>query len=97
MPKYSCGPGDPIDMLVEECAEVIMAVQKGRRFGFDGTKEWLDQDPSRKTPRNRLIQEIGDIIAVLKVIVDFGILGITTEEIDTAIECKQARLNELFG
>lgn len=93
MPKYSVPMGDPLDMLVEECAEVIQEMMKVRRFGMEGTREWAmaGNDP----PRKRLIQEIGDVMTVIDVLLAQGV--ITIEELTAARTKKSHRLTELFG
>lgn len=93
MPKYSVPMGDPLDMLVEECAEVIQEMMKVRRFGMEGTREWAvaGNDP----PRLRLIQEIGDVMTIIDVLLAKGFF--TVEELTEARAKKSKRLTELFG
>jgi NTP pyrophosphatase (non-canonical NTP hydrolase) len=50
-------------ILQEECAEVIQAVSKINRFGRD--TEW-----EGVTNKQHLAIEIGDLIAVIKILVD---------------------------
>lgn len=92
-PKYKCDMGDPLDMLVEECAEVIQEMMKVRRFGMDGTPEWAaaGNDP----PRLRLLQEIADLMVVIEILTARGIYTLT--ELDDARTKKRHRLLELFG
>ena len=48
-------------MLAEECAEVMQAVTKILRYGYE------DVTPEGKTSRQRLAEEIEDIHAVLAI------------------------------
>lgn len=52
-------------ILQEECAEVIQATSKCFRFGLDGQY----QDCSNRT---RLEQEIGDVLAMIDLLVSHG-------------------------
>ena len=49
-----------LDILQEECAEVIQAISKCRRFGMDA--EYLK---GAGTQRDQLVQELGDIALLL--------------------------------
>ena len=52
-----------MDILQEECAEVIQAVSKVRRFGIDNAK------PNTKyTNREHLEEEIGDLLAMVDIL-----------------------------
>lgn len=51
-----------LDLLQEECAEVIQAVSKCRRFGMD------DQYKGGKTHREELVQEIGDVALLIELL-----------------------------
>jgi len=61
-----------LNILQEECAEVIQMVSKCRRFGMD---ERHLKDGG--TNRERLTEEIGDVICMLKLAQDFGIVDVT--------------------
>lgn len=74
-------------VLQEECAEVIQAVSKINRFGMHG--EWQGV-----TNRQALITEIGDVLAIVNVLLEETDINISMEEIDVAIENK---LNKLKG
>lgn len=92
MPKYTCGMGDPLDMLAEECAEVIQAYMKHRRF--------VNTDAYRnpftgETPLERMRQEVGDVLACIELLIDFGVF--TRAELHIARRKKYERLEELFG
>lgn len=90
MPKYKCGPGDPLSTLMEECAEVIQAGCKIKRF-----YEHVEGMKNPETRRQDLIQEIGDVFVSIDRCVDEGLF--TYQELDVASERKLARLKELFG
>lgn len=59
-PKYDCEMGDPLDMLAEECAEVIQAIMKARRFGMDGAPGYTGIKP-----RDEIVKELGDVLACI--------------------------------
>jgi NTP pyrophosphatase (non-canonical NTP hydrolase) len=61
-----------LNILQEECAEVIQMVSKCRRFGMDQTHL-----KDGGTNRERLTEEIGDVICMLKLAQDFGIVDVT--------------------
>lgn len=52
-----------LDILQEECAEVIQAVSKVRRFGIDNTKPNTEH-----TNREHLEEEIGDLLAMVDIL-----------------------------
>ena len=56
-------------ILQEECAEVTQAISKCLRFGIDNYK------PGKpKTNREHLAEEIGDLIAMIELCYDTGIV-----------------------
>lgn len=52
-----------MDILQEECAEVIQAVSKIRRFGMDNSKPGIDY-----TNRAHLEEELGDVLAMIDIL-----------------------------
>ena len=52
-----------MDILQEECAEVIQAVSKIRRFGIDNEKPGLG-----KNNREHLEEEVGDMLAMIDIL-----------------------------
>lgn len=52
-----------MDILQEECAEVIQAVSKIRRFGMDNAKHGTGQ-----TNREHLEEEVGDMLAMIDIL-----------------------------
>lgn len=58
-----------LQILQEECAEVIQAVSKVQRFGF------LAQHPERtKTNKQELEEELGDLLAMIQILTDQNFL-----------------------
>lgn len=61
---------EAMDILQEECAEVIQAVSKISRFGIDNFK------PGKpKTNREHLEEELGDMLAMIDILVEKGIVS----------------------
>jgi NTP pyrophosphatase (non-canonical NTP hydrolase) len=52
-----------MDITQEECAEVIQAISKIRRFGVDNTKPGTDY-----TNRAHLEEELGDVLAMIDIL-----------------------------
>lgn len=52
-----------MDILQEECAEVVQAVSKIRRFGIDNAKPGTEY-----TNREHLEEEIGDLLAMVDIL-----------------------------
>jgi NTP pyrophosphatase (non-canonical NTP hydrolase) len=58
-----------MNILSEECAEVIQAISKCHRFGLDNYK------PGKpKTNREHLEEEIGDLLAMVDILLDMGVV-----------------------
>lgn len=75
-------------VLQEECAEVIQAVSKINRFGMHG--EWQGT-----TNKQALVTEIGDVLAIIYVLMEETDINITEEDIEIAVEAKLKKL-EVF-
>lgn len=74
-----------MDILQEECAEVIQAVSKIRRFGMDNAK------PGKpKTNREHLEEELGDLYAMIDILQELDIVSWTN--IEKAAEAKREKL-----
>ena len=74
-----------MDILQEECAEVIQAVSKIRRFGMDNVK------PGKpKTNREHLEEELGDLYAMIDILQELDIVSWTN--IERAAEAKREKL-----
>lgn len=52
-----------MDILQEECAEVIQAVSKIRRFGMDNSKHGTGQ-----TNKEHMEEELGDMLAMIDIL-----------------------------
>ena len=52
-----------LDILQEECAEVIQAISKCRRFGMENT-----YSKGTGTQREHLIQELGDVTLLVELL-----------------------------
>jgi hypothetical protein len=76
-----------LDILQEECAEVIVAVSKISRFGLDNIK------PGKpKTNREHLAEELGDLQAMIDLCIEFNLVG--SEQISIAADNKIAKLKQ---
>lgn len=75
-------------VLTEECAEVIQAVSKINRFGMHG--EWQGV-----TNKQSLVTEIGDVLAIIKVLMEDTDINITEDDLEVAIKAKLKKL-EIF-
>jgi NTP pyrophosphatase (non-canonical NTP hydrolase) len=75
-------------VLQEECAEVIQAVSKINRFGMNG--EWQGV-----TNKQSLVTEIGDVLAIIKVLMEETDINITEDDLEVAIRAKLKKL-EIF-
>jgi NTP pyrophosphatase (non-canonical NTP hydrolase) len=74
-----------MDILQEECAEVIQAVSKINRFGIDNLK------PGKpKTNREHLEEELGDMLAMIDILIVKGIVSSNNLEI-----AKLAKIEKL--
>jgi len=74
-----------MDILQEECAEVIQAVSKINRFGADNVK------PGKpKTNREHLEEELGDVLAMIDIMMELGVVSWSNLEI-----AKKAKIEKL--
>ena len=74
-----------MDILQEECAEVIQAVSKISRFGLDNIK------PGKpKTNREHLEEELGDLMAMIDILQEMDIVSYAN--IEKASEAKIEKL-----
>jgi NTP pyrophosphatase (non-canonical NTP hydrolase) len=78
---------EAMDILQEECAEVIQAVSKCRRFGLDNVKPGKD-----RTNLQCLEEEIGDLFAMVDILVEQCILS--KECIEAANQAKKEKLKK---
>lgn len=68
-------------ILQEECAEVIQAISKCRRFGLDN--EYVK---GTGTQRENLTQEIGDVVLLIELLLAYNVF--------TEAELHQAKINK---
>jgi len=74
-----------MNILSEECAEVIQAVSKCHRFGLDNLK------PGKpKTNCEHLEEELGDLLAMVDILLNIGIVSAETLE-----SAKLAKIEKL--
>jgi len=62
MKTYSNKVDEILDILQEECAEVIVAISKIRRFGMDNSYK------DGGTQREHLTQELGDVTLLIELL-----------------------------
>lgn len=58
-----------LDLLQEECAEVIVAISKIRRFGMENSYK------DGGTQREHLVQEIGDVTLLIELLKSYQIFN----------------------
>jgi NTP pyrophosphatase (non-canonical NTP hydrolase) len=76
-----------MDILQEECAEVIQAISKISRFGLDNFK------PGKpKTNREHLEEELGDLYAMIEILQEMDIVSWT--KIEKAADAKREKLKK---
>ena len=75
-------------ILQEECAEVIVEVSKCFRFGPDQMMEGMNV-----TNMERLQKEIGDLQAMIELLVDNKV-GVTTQGLKEAKKAKFQKLKQ---
>ena len=73
-----------LDILQEECGEVIVAVSKIRRFGIDNSYK------DGGTQREHLIQELGDVTLLIELLKAHRVY--TDQELHTAQVRKSQKL-----
>jgi NTP pyrophosphatase (non-canonical NTP hydrolase) len=75
-----------MDILQEECAEVIQAVSKISRFGIDNFK------PGKaKTNREHLEEELGDMIAMICILEKMGVVNQDALELATKAKIEKLK------
>jgi NTP pyrophosphatase (non-canonical NTP hydrolase) len=74
-----------LNILTEECAEVIQAISKTQRFGMDNTNPF-----STETNREHLEQEIGDLLTMIDLLF---VKGIINEE--NVLKAQQRKIEKL--
>jgi len=74
-----------LGLLTEECAEVIQAISKIYRFGLDN--QW-----NGVTNKESLIVEIGDVLAMIDILLTETDINIDIDDLYKAIENKKEKL-----
>lgn len=76
-----------MNILSEECAEVIQAISKCHRFGLDNVK------PGKpKTNRDHLEEEIGDLLAMIVILESLGV--VTEAGLEASTKAKFEKLKK---
>lgn len=76
---------EALDILQEECGEVIVEVSKCRRFGLNSLhyKTGIKHSTMLET-------EVADVLALVDILIDQGVLDLNT--LDIAKEAKKEKL-----
>jgi NTP pyrophosphatase (non-canonical NTP hydrolase) len=78
---------ETLDILQEECAEVIVEVSKCRRFGSDSVHY------KTGIKHNRMLEmEIGDVLAMVDILLEQGVLD--QKRLDDAKQNKKLKLKQ---
>lgn len=75
-----------LDILQEECAEVIVAISKIRRFGIDNSYK------EGGTQREHLVQELGDVTLLIELLQSYQVFH--PRELKEAQDRKAQKLNK---
>jgi NTP pyrophosphatase (non-canonical NTP hydrolase) len=78
---------EALGILQEECAEVIVEVSKCRRFGINSL-HYVKNIPHR----DMLEQEVGDVLAMVDILVEQNILD--RKKLEHAILAKKEKLKQ---
>ena len=76
-----------LDILQEECAEVVQAISKCRRFGMENV--YLKGDG---TQREQLVQELGDVTRLIELLQAHNVY--TEQELINAQHRKAVKLTK---
>jgi NTP pyrophosphatase (non-canonical NTP hydrolase) len=75
-----------MDITQEECAEVIQAISKISRFGIDNLK------PGKpKTNREHLEEELGDMLAMVDIMLEKGVVTLNNLNIAKAAKIEKLK------
>ncbi len=75
-----------LDILQEECGELIVAISKVKRFGIDNTYK------EGGTQRAHLTQEAGDVLRMIQLLTAHGV--ISAAEVEDASTRKAEKLKQ---
>lgn len=78
---------EALGILQEECAETVVVASKIRRFGLD-----TEYVRGAGTKRTALTQELGDILAMIGILVKQGVVD--QEELEIATKLKIEKLKK---
>jgi NTP pyrophosphatase (non-canonical NTP hydrolase) len=73
-----------LDILQEECGELVVSASKVRRFGIDNSYK------DGGTQREHLTQEAGDVMLMIQLLVEHGVF--TEQELEEAMGKKREKL-----
>jgi NTP pyrophosphatase (non-canonical NTP hydrolase) len=74
-----------MNILSEECAEVIQAISKCHRFGLDNYK------PGKpKTNKEHLEEELGDLLAMIDILIEMKVV-----QTENLVLAKVAKIEKL--
>jgi NTP pyrophosphatase (non-canonical NTP hydrolase) len=76
---------ETLDILQEECAEIIVEVSKCRRFGLNSVHYKTGIEHNKM-----LEQEIGDVLAMVDILIEQGI--VSTDNLNIAKNKKKEKL-----
>ena len=76
-----------LDILQEECAEIIQAISKCRRFGMENT-----YSKGTGTQREHLVQELGDVALLIELLKSHQLY--TDKELQEAKNKKSIKLTK---
>jgi len=73
-----------LDILQEECGELVVSASKVRRFGIDNSYK------DGGTQREHLTQEAGDVMLMIQLLVEQGVF--TEQQLQEAMQRKREKL-----
>lgn len=82
--KISSKVNEILDILQEECGEVVVAISKVRRFGIDNSYK------DGGTQREHLVQELGDVTLLIELLKAHNVF--TEDELHAAQLRKSQKL-----
>lgn len=80
---------EALDLLQEECSEIIQIISKIRRFGPDS---YHPEDQTQRPNKLLLTDEIGDFEVLVNWLINSG--AISEEDIDARMEYKIEKLKK---
>jgi NTP pyrophosphatase (non-canonical NTP hydrolase) len=75
-----------MDIAQEECAEVIQAISKIRRFGMDNAKPGTEY-----TNREHLEEELGDLMAMIDILQSMDVVSYTNIELASKAKIEKLK------